>query len=106
MTQDQGLLVAVEMWHERRWAELAGEGISMTLRPRSTDRSKNSVSIDFETPSQIASAFFWDSGESETISVGIHGQEDPRVTIYHVALATEVEALLDRFHVELRGPRG
>lgn len=106
MIQDESLLVAAEMWHEQYWAELAGEGISATLRPRSTTYPKNSASIDFETPSQLVSAVFWDSGESEVISAEIHSQEDPRVSIHQVASPTEVEALLDRLHVELRGPSG
>ncbi len=106
MTQDEGLLVAVEMWHEQHGAELAGEGISVTLRPRSTTRSKNSASIEFGTPSQAVSAVFWDSGESEVISAGSFDQEAPRVWGHHVGSASEVEALLDRLHVELRGSSG
>jgi hypothetical protein len=106
MTQDEGLLVAVEMWHDQHWAELAGEGISMTLRPRTTDLPKNSVVIDFETPSLLAQAIFWDSGESEVALGVIHSQEDPRYSTHHVVSVAEVEALLDRLHFELTGPAG
>jgi hypothetical protein len=106
MTQDEGLLVAVEMWHEQHWAELAGEGISVTLWPRSTNRSKNSAAIEFGTPSQAAEAVVWDSGEAEVISAGKFDQKDPRVSIHHVGSASEVEELLDRLHLELRGSGG
>jgi hypothetical protein len=106
MTQDEGLLLAVEMWHVQHWAEFAGEGISVTLRPRSTTRSKNSASIEFGTPSYAVSAVFWDSGESEVISASSLDQEAPRVCIHHIGSASEVEALLDRLHVELRRSSG
>lgn len=101
-----GLLVAVEMWHAQHWAELAAEGISVTLRPRSTTYSKNSASIEFGTPSRAVSAVFWDYGESEVISAGRFDREAPAVSIHPVGSASEVEALLDRLHVELRGSGG
>jgi hypothetical protein len=101
MTQNEGLLVAVEAWYVQHWAEFACEGISVTLRPRFTTRSKNSASIEFGTSRYVISAVFWDSGESEVISARRLDQEAPRVFIRHVESANEVEALLDRLHVEL-----
>lgn len=106
MTQDEDLLVAVELWHQHHQAELGGEGISATLRPRSTTYSKNSASIEFGTPGQLASAVFWDSGEAEVISAVLFDQEAPTVSIHRVGSASEVEALLDRLHAELRRSSG
>ena len=106
MTQDEGLLIAVEIWHGQRWAELAAEGIFMDLSPRSANRSKNSASIDFNTPSQLASAVFWDSGESEISTASYFDREEPKVRVHHVGSANEVEALLDQFLIELRGLSG
>jgi hypothetical protein len=78
----------------------------MTLRPPSTTRSKNSASVEFETPSQLVAAIFWDSGESEVISAGRFDREDPRVFIHHVGSASDVEAVLERVHLELTGRSG
>jgi hypothetical protein len=103
MNQDESLLVAVETWHEQHRAELADEGITATLRPRSTTYDKNSASIWFEIPSKLVSAEFWDSGESDVTSVNTFDQADPKVTIHNVRSASEVGALLDRLHAELRG---
>jgi hypothetical protein len=104
MTQDESLLLAVEIWHGKNWAELAAEGVFMDLSPRSTNRSKNSASIDFNAPSRLASAVFWDSGESEISTASYSDQEEPKVRIHHIGSANEVEALLDQFLIELRAP--
>lgn len=81
-------------------------GISMTLRPRTTTRSKNSARIDFQTPRLLVSAEFWDSGESDVTSVGRFDNDDRTVSIHDVESASDVEALLDRLHVELRRSGG
>jgi hypothetical protein len=102
MAQDEGLLVAVEMWFQRHWEELAGESISATLVSRTTTRSKNIAAIEFMTPSYLVTAEFWDSGESEVISTPIYDEEDPKVRCNQVVSASDVETLLDLLHVELR----
>jgi hypothetical protein len=106
MTQDESLLIAVEIWHGQHWAELAAEDIFIDLSPRSVNLGKNSASIDFNTPSQLASAAFWDSGESEIITASYFDREEPKMRIHHVGSANEVAALLDQFIIELRGSSG
>ena|SRR5437868_10946548 len=101
MDQDEALLIAIEQWHENNWADLAHDGIAMTLRPRSTGRSKNSASIEFQTADRAVSAVFWDSGESEVITAEKFGQEAPTVIGNVVESVDDVAALLNRVHLEL-----
>ena len=53
MLQDDSLLTAVEAWRARRSALLANEGVTATLRPKSTRRSKNSVGLDLEAAGRL-----------------------------------------------------
>jgi hypothetical protein len=95
MDQDEARLIAVEQWHEANWADLAEQGISMTLRPRSTGRSKNSASIEFVTGVRAVSAVVWDSGEAEVLVAETSDQSAPEVRVHFVGTANDVKELLD-----------
>jgi hypothetical protein len=93
MLQDDSLLTAVEAWHARWSASLANEGVTSTLRPKSTGRSKNSVSLDLEAAGRLGQAVVWDTGEAEIIRAEL-GQE-PAIEIRAVTSAAQVEDLLN-----------
>lgn len=93
MLQDDSLLSAVEAWHARRSAVLASEGVTATLRSKSSDRSKNGVSMDFEANGRFGQAVVWASGEAEIIHAGL-GQE-PTIEVRAVAYPAQVDDLLN-----------
>ena len=102
MTQGEGLLIAVEQWHVTNWATLVGHRISTSVRPRSTNRSKNSVSIEFQTDEWAVSAVVWDSGETEVLTASkIDLTAVPAVAVHTVTSPEDVAALLDGIRDDL-----
>jgi hypothetical protein len=101
--QDPALLAAVEDWHVRNRTVLAEAGVVVTLRPPSTNRSKNSASIGFESPDRLVQAVVWDSGEAEVISANVREQRDPAVEVLLLPTVRQVSATLDRVRDELLG---
>lgn len=103
VAQDPALLAAVEDWHVRNWAALAGAGVVTTLRPASTSLSKNSTSLGFETPGTLVEALVWDSGEAEVITANKNERVDPAVRVLKVPAVDDVTAMLDDLRAELIG---
>jgi hypothetical protein len=103
VAQDPALLAAVEDWHVRNWAALAGAGVVTTLRPASTNRDKNSTSISFESPVSLVEAVVWDSGEAEVISANKDERDDPAVRVLDLSAVEDVTAMLDDLRAELLG---
>jgi hypothetical protein len=103
VAQDPALLAAVEDWHVRNWAALAGAGVVTTLRPASTNRDKNSTSIGFESPGSLVEAVVWDSGEAEVISANKDERDDPAVRVLDLSAVDDVTAMLDDLRAELLG---
>jgi hypothetical protein len=101
VAQDPALLAAVEDWHVRNRAVLAGAGVVTALQPASANLAKNSTSIGFETPGRIVEAVVWDSGEAEIISANKRESVDPVVRVLSLPAVEDVTSMLDELRAEL-----
>jgi hypothetical protein len=95
------MLAAVEDWHIRNRAALAGAGVVTALQPASANLAKNSTSIAFETPGRLVEAVVWDSGEAEIISANKREPADPVVRVLSLPAVDDVTSMLDALRAEL-----
>lgn len=95
-SKDQ-FLAAVVLWHERRVDSLAERHVHVRLVGPTTERSKNSVGLEFISPLQLVSVAVWDSGECEVITAAMqNGEGDLAVSVVEVAEPDAIAEVLDR----------